>query len=190
MLDSERDTMGAALKLLGYSLNTTDETEIDAAVDKLIEQKPLVSAYDSVNIKRAMVQGVGFVMTYSGYYMIGVMAMGGDQKALDLAPYVLPKEGYPLWADNLVIPAASDQGVRRTSLHGLHAATGEPGRARHVRLHVSGDERGRALHRMSWSTPRCLSEADLERAERIADVGEVQRVVQRRLETPEVGLTS
>ena len=46
-------------------------------------------------------------MTYSGYYMIGVSALGGDQKALELAPYVLPKEGYPLWADNLAIPAAS-----------------------------------------------------------------------------------
>jgi spermidine/putrescine transport system substrate-binding protein len=47
MFDNSRDAMGIALKSLGYSYNTTDENEIKAAVDKLVEQKPLVQALTS-----------------------------------------------------------------------------------------------------------------------------------------------
>ena len=42
MFDTYRDTMGAALKRLGYSMNTTNPDEINAAKKSLIEQKPLV----------------------------------------------------------------------------------------------------------------------------------------------------
>ena len=42
MLDDERQTIGAALFLLGYSINTTDQAELDEAKAKLIEQKPLL----------------------------------------------------------------------------------------------------------------------------------------------------
>jgi spermidine/putrescine transport system substrate-binding protein len=175
MLDSERDTYGAALKLLGYSLNTTDEAEIQAGTDKLIEQKPLVFAYDSVNVKRAMVQGVAFVHTYSGYYMLGVQALGGDQAALDLAPYVLPTEGYPLWADNLVIPTSSEKA------YGAHLF---------MDFMLRPENQG-ALSTFAFTFPvtkaaepytdqlvfsQVPSDEDLERAERIADVGEAQRL--------------
>jgi len=175
MLDSERDTIGAALKLLGYSLNTTDEAEINAGIDKLIEQKPLVYAYDSVNVKRAMVQGVTFVHTYSGYYMLGVDALGGDQAALDKAPYVLPAEGYPLWADNLVIPAASEKP------YGAHLF---------MDFMMRPENQG-ALSTFAFTFPvtnaagpytdelvfsQVPTPEDLERAERIADVGEAQRL--------------
>ena len=57
MLDDERECLGAALKSLGYSLNSTNQEELDAATHKLIEQKPLVHVYDSVNMKRNIVQG-------------------------------------------------------------------------------------------------------------------------------------
>ena len=45
MFDNSRDAIGIGLKRLGYSYNTTDETQIKEAVDLLIEQKPLVQAY-------------------------------------------------------------------------------------------------------------------------------------------------
>ena len=47
MLDDQRETIGAALKLLGYSFNTTDPEEIKVAKEKLIDQKPLVKQYKS-----------------------------------------------------------------------------------------------------------------------------------------------
>ena len=39
MLDDEREVIGATLKLLGYSFNSTDPDQIQQAKEKLIEQK-------------------------------------------------------------------------------------------------------------------------------------------------------
>jgi hypothetical protein len=61
MENEMRETIGAALKLLGYSLNSKSEDELTQAGDKLIEQKPLVLAYDSNNMKRNMIQGTRLV---------------------------------------------------------------------------------------------------------------------------------
>jgi spermidine/putrescine-binding protein len=47
MLNDVRETFGAALKYLGYSLNTTNEAELTEARDLLIQQKASVYAYDS-----------------------------------------------------------------------------------------------------------------------------------------------
>ena len=48
MLDDQRETISVALKLLGYSVNTTNLEELMAAKEKLTEQKPLVKQYKSV----------------------------------------------------------------------------------------------------------------------------------------------
>ncbi len=45
MFDSVRDTMGIALKKLGYSMNSTNPKEIDEAKELLMRQKDLVLAY-------------------------------------------------------------------------------------------------------------------------------------------------
>src|SRR6185369_4458379 len=47
MLDDVRETFGAALKLTGKSLNSTEPQEIAAAAELLMQQKPLLKAYDS-----------------------------------------------------------------------------------------------------------------------------------------------
>ena len=39
MLDSMRDTIGVALKLNGYSLNSVDPVQLEEAKKMLIEQK-------------------------------------------------------------------------------------------------------------------------------------------------------
>ena len=114
MLDDEREDLGAALKLLGYSLNTTNQDELDQATQKLIEQKPLVSTYDSVNMKRAIVQGQWLVMCWDGDALMAIDALGGDDRAKKLVRFVRPMEGYTLWTDNLVCP------VGNNSRYGAH----------------------------------------------------------------------
>ena len=108
MLDDERECLGAALKLRGFSLNTTNQDELDQAVEKLIEQKPLVSTYDSVSMKRAMVQGQPLVMCWDGDALMGIDAMGGDAKAKELVSFVRPTEGYALWTDTNVMPIGNN----------------------------------------------------------------------------------
>ncbi len=97
MWDSVRDSVGIALKLQGYSMNSTDAAQLEAAKAKLIEQKPLVRAYGSDDIKDSMIneEGVLAVM-YSGD---AYFAMEDNE---NLA-FALPKEGSNLWFDNMCV---------------------------------------------------------------------------------------
>jgi spermidine/putrescine transport system substrate-binding protein len=106
MLDDERECLGAGLKSLGYSCNTIDQAQLDEATNKLIEQKPLVSTYDSVNMKRAIVQGVPYVMCWDGDVLMAIDALGGEDYQ-DMVGYVLPSEGFVRWTDAMSVPASA-----------------------------------------------------------------------------------
>ena len=45
MMNSQRDSIGITLKMLGYSMNSTDPGQLEVAKQALIEQSPLVLAY-------------------------------------------------------------------------------------------------------------------------------------------------
>ena len=47
MIDNQYETIGAALKYLGYSYTSDNETELMEARDVLMKQKPYIMAYDS-----------------------------------------------------------------------------------------------------------------------------------------------
>ncbi len=114
LLDDEREVLGMALKKLGYSANTLEQSELDEATKILIEQKPLVATYDSVNMKRNMVQGQYFVMCWDGDVLMGIDTLGGDAEAKKLLHYVLPEEGFARWTDGMGIP------VGNNSRYGAH----------------------------------------------------------------------
>lgn len=101
MLDSQRDTIGIALKKLGYSLNSTDERELEEAKQSLIKQKPLVLAYGIDEIKDKMMAGEASLgVMWSGD---GVLA-GNESENL---VYSVPEEGTNIWFDAMCIPANS-----------------------------------------------------------------------------------
>ena len=77
MLDSIRDTMGLALKYLGFSMNTRDPAALQAATDLLITQKQngIVKAYQVDETKDKMVAGEG---------VLGVVWSGDAQYAINL----------------------------------------------------------------------------------------------------------
>lgn len=98
MLDSQRDAIGIALIKAGYSLNSTDPTEISEAGELLKQQKPLVLAYALDEIKDKMVAGeAALALVWSGE---AIYAM---QENPDL-DYAIPKEGTNLWFDGMAIP--------------------------------------------------------------------------------------
>ena len=98
MMDSVRDTLGAALVREGYSMNSSDENELMQARDSLIEQKPLVYAYRLDETKDMMVQNeADLAVMYSGDAYVAL----SENEALD---YVVPEEGSNLWIDGMVIP--------------------------------------------------------------------------------------
>ena len=98
MQDSVRAAFAVALKSLGYSLNSTDLDELEAAKQLLIEQKPLVQAYVIDQVRDKMIGNEAALgVIYSGE------ALYCQKENPDLE-YVIPKEGSNLWIDALVIP--------------------------------------------------------------------------------------
>lgn len=101
MLDSIRDSMGLALKYLGYSMNTRDPQQLKEATQKLVEQKPLIKAYQVDETKDKMVAGEA---------ALAVVWSGDAQYAIDLnenLAYAVPLEGSNVWVDPMVIPATA-----------------------------------------------------------------------------------
>ena len=102
MYDSIRDTIGVALMKLGYSINTRNEADIQAAEEALIAQKPIVQAYLGDPIKDRLISGgAAMGIVYSGD------AMWCMYENPDLA-YAVPETGSNLWFDNIIIPKTSD----------------------------------------------------------------------------------
>ncbi len=98
MFSNSRDAFGIALKLLGYSQNTTDEAEIREAADLLKAQKPVLQAHVMDEIFDKMEIGEGAL---APYYAGDAVTMISENE--DLA-YVLPKEGSNVFIDAMCIP--------------------------------------------------------------------------------------
>ena len=99
MLDDPRETPGAALYRLGYSVNTTDPNQLHRAEASLKKQKPLLRGYFADTQTRALVQNGDLLLghTYSGD---AFLVLGGNQD-LD---YAIPKPAATRWTDNMAIP--------------------------------------------------------------------------------------
>ncbi|WP_458189871.1 extracellular solute-binding protein [Haladaptatus sp. NG-WS-4] len=99
MLNDMRETIGAALKRLGYSLNTTDEAKIEEAKEMLIKQKSLLKTYDSSNFTTNLInKQASPVHAWSG----GVFQAYWETFKDGSSPiaYTVPKEGGVIWVDN------------------------------------------------------------------------------------------
>ncbi len=98
MLDSQRETIGVALQKLGYSLNTRNIEELEAAKEELIKQKPLVLAYVGDEVKDKMINGeAALAVVWAG----DAVFMKEENPDLE---YVVPKEGSNIFVDAMVIP--------------------------------------------------------------------------------------
>jgi len=99
MQDSLRDTFMVAEMILGFDMNTSDPEELQQVVDLLIEQQPLVQAYENDAARDDLItEDAGIGMIYSGEYLYCL----DENENLD---YVIPEEGTNVWFDCFVIPA-------------------------------------------------------------------------------------
>ena len=97
MLDDPFDTMGAALKKLGLSVNATDPGQLDRGRGEAIRQKPLLRAYLNAEARDQLV---------SGDILAAHMWNTTAQQAMDSSPdvgFVYPAEGYAVYPDACVI---------------------------------------------------------------------------------------
>ncbi len=103
VLDNARDALGAALKYLGYSLNSTDPAQIKQAADLLIELKKrptFLGFYGGVGaLEKLMSRTAVITQAYNGE--TGRIGREGEGDI----HFVLPREGGEIWTDLVAIPA-------------------------------------------------------------------------------------
>ncbi len=98
MLNDMRETIGAALKFLGFSLNTKDEAQLEAARDVVIRWKKNLAKFENEQYKTGIASGE-FVMVHGYSGDLFQVAEGND----DIA-FALPREGFSISCDDMVIP--------------------------------------------------------------------------------------
>lgn len=102
MIGNQRDAMAVALKTLGFSLNTTDETEILGAENMLVKQKDILQAYVMDQAYNKMESNSAAICCY---YAGDAMVMMENNPSLAFA---LPEEGTNYYVDSFVIPKISE----------------------------------------------------------------------------------
>ena len=105
MVGDPRDLTAPALMALGYSPNSGEASELDAAQALLIEQKPNVYSYTYVSLEEdsSLVTGeVAMAYMYSG----DALAL---QEFDEKIAFVVPEEGTILWVDYFTILEASQK---------------------------------------------------------------------------------
>ena len=100
LYDSERDSFMMALKALGYSMNTENEDELQAAYEWLLEcvqtMEPEIVTDEIIDNMAQGRKALGLIYSGDATY---VMSENEDMG------YYLPESGTNLWSDAMVIPA-------------------------------------------------------------------------------------
>lgn len=101
LLNDYRETIGAALKFLGYSLNTTNDAELAQARDVVIRWKKNIAKLESEQYKNGIASGEFLLVHgYNGDLMQVIQEN-------DQVVYLLPQEGVSISCDHMVIPTAA-----------------------------------------------------------------------------------
>ncbi|MBK8136494.1 MAG: spermidine/putrescine ABC transporter substrate-binding protein [Chloroflexi bacterium] len=102
--DDRRSIIGLTLRSLGYSVNSEDPDELEAALERMLELRPralFMEQFDPWTSAPEM--DSGRIVIALGWAYDGLAGR-------DLNPnieYVIPQEGTLLWLENMVIPANS-----------------------------------------------------------------------------------
>jgi len=99
-----REAMGMTLKSLGYSANSENPVEIDAALKKLrhlqLDPTYLYGYYPEFGLATMGSGAIALAVGFSGDLL-------ESRKKGYAVEYILPSEGLLLWADTFVVPASS-----------------------------------------------------------------------------------
>jgi spermidine/putrescine transport system substrate-binding protein len=102
MLNDMRETIGAALKSLGFSLNTLDDRELEAARDVVIRWKKNLAKFENEQYKTGLASGEFLLVHgYSGD-ILQVQTENAD------IAFAVPEEGTSISCDDVVIPKGAE----------------------------------------------------------------------------------
>lgn len=100
MFDNARDSFAIALKKLGYSMNTTNPAEWQAAYEALADQKSLVQGYFMDQVFQKMTNEEGWLAPY--YSGDGANMITGDDGNENIG-YFVPHQGTNLFVDAMCV---------------------------------------------------------------------------------------
>ena len=107
LLDDMREVLGGGLMSLGYSLNSRDPAEIDAAVEEILKWKKNIRKFDAESYKTEIPSGATWLG--QAYSTDAMQVIEGDEEAgMPPSPdigFILPREGYSIGFDELVLSA-------------------------------------------------------------------------------------
>ncbi len=105
LLDDIREVIGGGLMSLGYSINSTNPKEIDAAVAEVLKWKANSRKFDSESYKTEVASGATWVG--HGYSTDATQIVVGDEEEgmspRDDIGFALPKEGFTIAFDEMVV---------------------------------------------------------------------------------------
>ena len=105
LLDDMREVVGGGLMSLGYSINSKDPKEIDAAVAEVLKWKANSRKFDAESYKTEVANGATWVG--HGYSTDATQIIVGDEdeglKPRDDIGFALPKEGFTIAFDEMVV---------------------------------------------------------------------------------------
>jgi len=104
VLDSSDDIMPAALHYLNLDPNTSNPGELEKAADLIMKMRPYVRKFHSSEYINALATGeICFAIGYSGDFKQAATRAAQAKNGIEIS-YSIPKEGAPLWFDNLAVP--------------------------------------------------------------------------------------
>ncbi|ABS61211.1 MAG: extracellular solute-binding protein [Fervidobacterium pennivorans] len=99
LLDDMREVFGAALKYLGYSVNSTNPEEIEQAKQVILKWKENIIKFDATTYAQGVVNGEFWAV--HGYPENVFQLIPEEER--DNFEFFVPKEGGTLWIDSMVI---------------------------------------------------------------------------------------
>ena len=101
LLNDPRETIGAALKYLGYSLNTTSQAELDEATALVAASRDRLAAFNTDSSDELLTTGeTAIAHGYSGDMFTQFLETEDPSQYV----YFVPDEGGTRWIDNMGIP--------------------------------------------------------------------------------------
>lgn len=175
LLNDVREVMGAALRMLGYSYNSQDESQIKQAYEKLLALKPTIAAFNTDAWQNQMLAGdLVLAMCYSA----DAIRVSKENPQLK---YVIPRSGSSLWTDTIVIPKTA------ANFDGAYAWINfilQPEIAAQIsqRLNVATPNRAgfeQLPHKIQNNSNLFPADSLIEKCERITPLGKFEEVYER-----------
>ena len=175
LVNDVREVMGATLRMLGYSYNTTSPEQIRQAYEKLLELQPAIASFTTDAWRPQVIVGDLLVAMCYSSDAAEVIPENEDLK------YITPQSGSSLWTDTLVIPKS---------------APNPEGAYQWINFMLQPDIAAQIVERLSFATPSQLAfrklpktlqndstlfppESIIAKSEGIAPVGEASEVYDR-----------